>query len=125
VTRHLRTGRALALAAVLLGAGAIRLGTTGHWIAAAALAYGTLLAALGASLEYRSHHRTLAQHERARRRARGEAPLAPLDPCCAFWLASDGAAHSRGCTRPPADLSLAEQQALAETTAPAVNNTME
>jgi hypothetical protein len=99
VTRHHRTGRALALTAVLLGAGAIRLGVTDHWIAAAALAYGTLLAALGACLERRAHRRILAQHERARRRARGEAPLAPLDPCCAFWIASAGAAHGRGCTR--------------------------
>ncbi|WP_392967238.1 hypothetical protein [Streptomyces sp. LN245] len=115
MTRPLRTGRALALAAVLLAASTIRLAVTDRWIAAAALAYGTLLAALGACLEYRAHRRTLAQHERARRRARGEVPLAPLNPCCSFWLASDGAAHGRGCTRLPADLSLAEHQALAET----------
>lgn len=125
MTRRRRMGRALALAAVLLAAGAIRLGATGHWVAAAALAYGTLLAGLGACLEYRFHRRVLAQHERARRRARGEAPLAPLDPCCAFWLASEGAAHGRGCTRPPAAPSLAEQQAVAETTGPAINNTVE
>ncbi|MEU9134627.1 hypothetical protein AB0D33_01430 [Streptomyces sp. NPDC048404] len=113
MTRPLRTGRVLALAAVLLAAGAIRLGVTDQWIAAAALAYGTLLAALGACLERRAHRRILAQHERARRRARGEAPIAPLDPCCSFWLASDGAAHGRGCARPRADLSLAEQRSLA------------
>jgi hypothetical protein len=111
VTRHRRLGRALALAFVLLAAGAIRLGLTGRWIAAAALAYGAVLAGIGACREYRSHRLTLAQHEQARRRARGTAPLTPLDPCCAFWLASQGSVHGRGCT----GRSLTEQQAPTET----------
>jgi hypothetical protein len=100
VTRHRRLGRALALATVLLFAGAFRLGATDHWIAAAALGYGALLAGVGTRLEYRAHRREVEEHEQARRRARGQAPLAPLDPCCAFWLASHGAAHGRACTCP-------------------------
>lgn len=101
MTQHRRMGRSLALAAVLLAAGAIRLGLTEHRFTAVVLAYGALLASIGTCLEYRAHRRALAKHERARRRVRGEAPIAPLDPCCTFWLASQGAVHGRACTRPP------------------------
>jgi hypothetical protein len=124
MTRHLRLAVAFALAAVLLAAGALRLGlTAAHWVSTAVLAYGALLASLGACREHRSHRGTVTDCERARGRARGEASIAPLDPCCAFWLASSGAVHGRRChtlaARPPA-----EQQPPASIT-PTVNDSTE
>ncbi|MFF0143566.1 hypothetical protein ACFYRN_45185, partial [Streptomyces sp. NPDC005227] len=81
MTRHLYTGRACTLATVGLGAAATDLATQHDWLPAAFLAYGTLIAGLGAYIEYGSHRRVLEQHEWARRHALGETPLAPLDPC--------------------------------------------
>lgn len=97
VTRHLRIGRACSLAAVLLGIGATDLATQDEWLFAAALAYGTLVAGLGARVEYGSHRRVLEQHEWARRHALGEEPLAPLDPCCPLWRMSR-TVHAPDCT---------------------------
>lgn len=98
MTRHLRTGRACTVAALLLGAGSLRLATVHEWLPAAALAYGTLVVTLGARLEYGSHRRVLAQHEWARRHALGDKPLAPLDPCCPLWRMSR-TVHAPDCTR--------------------------
>jgi hypothetical protein len=69
------------------------------------------------------HHRRARERAiavRLERLARGEAIIEYPQPCCQFWLSSDGAAHGHDCTRPPAartSLSLAEQQALEEITA--------
>ncbi|MGQ4350484.1 hypothetical protein [Streptomyces sp. SAS_275] len=98
MTSHLRLGRACTIAALLLGAGALRLALDADWIPAAALAYGSLVVTLGARLEYGSHRRVLEQHEWARRHALGETPLAPLDPCCPLWRISR-TSHAPDCTR--------------------------
>ncbi|MER5653468.1 hypothetical protein ABT076_10675 [Streptomyces sp. NPDC002131] len=97
MTSHLRIGRACTVAALLLGAGTLRLTLDADWLPAAALAYGTLVVTLGARLEYGSHRRALEQAEWARRHALGEEPLAPLDPCCPLWRMSR-TVHAPDCT---------------------------
>ncbi|MFD1309768.1 hypothetical protein [Streptomyces kaempferi] len=80
------------------------------WLAAAGLYEG-------AARERRTRRaRERAVAVRLQWLARGHAVIEPPQPCCRFWLSSDGAVHGHDCTRPPAargSLTLAEQQALA------------
>ncbi|MGX1116369.1 hypothetical protein RKD37_001732 [Streptomyces ambofaciens] len=104
MTRSLHYAHTLTALAALTTAGATWLALTDRWLPAAALAYTTLFFGWLAAREYANHRRTLAEHEWARRCARGEQPP-PLTPCCRLGHSTRGAAHDHGCT----DLAAREQ----------------
>lgn len=97
MTRSLRYTHTFTALAALTTAGATWLALTGRWLPAAAPAYTTLLFGWLAAREYANHRRTLAEHEWARRYARGEQPP-PLTPCCRLGRATRGTAHDHRCT---------------------------
>lgn len=68
------------------------------WLSAFVL-WSAALLAWDVRRETRLHHRRLAEHDLARRRAEGETVPA-LDPCCLLHRASKGKAHDHRCTRP-------------------------
>ncbi|MEU4172133.1 hypothetical protein AB0F46_35280 [Streptomyces sp. NPDC026665] len=123
MTIHRRHQRGPYAGAALLITAATASATQGLHVVAAVFCAGAAVLLEAAVREGRRHRRVRAQHERARRRACGQEPLAPLDldPCCAFWLASEGASHSRGCHRPstsPGDHLAAEPDITTKGTTP-------
>ncbi|MEU5908890.1 hypothetical protein ABZ780_31560, partial [Micromonospora sp. NPDC047467] len=70
---------------------------TAHpWLALPGLCAAALFA-WDAARSYTAHHRVVAEHDWARRRALGDNPP-PLDPCCLLAQHSSGAAHDHKCT---------------------------
>ncbi|NEA61337.1 hypothetical protein [Streptomyces sp. SID12488] len=81
---------------ILITAGACYGMTINGWIGAFGFYTAAVLTWCTVRL-YADHHRTVAEHDWARRHALGECPP-PLDPCCRLVDASDGAVHSIRCT---------------------------
>lgn len=96
MTRYLHTARASTTAAALLTAGACYSVTFNPWLAIPGL-YAAAFAAWCAARLYADHHRAVAEHDWARRRALGETP-GPLVPCCRLADTSGGTAHDHKCT---------------------------
>ncbi|MGW0131925.1 hypothetical protein [Streptomyces sp. NPDC003299] len=99
MTRSLRDARiCTAVAVVFLAAGITTAALSGiTWLILPGL-YVTAFFTWVALRLRADHHRTLAEHDWARRNALGQCPP-PLDPCCHLGRASGGTTHDlRRCT---------------------------
>lgn len=104
MTPSLRLARAFRATAVLLVAGAGYAATHHPWLALPGL-YAAGVLAWCAAREQAEHRRRTVRARRAEWLARpgpGQPPAARPQPCCAFWLDSEGAGHGPDCTRPAA-----------------------
>lgn len=91
---HRRYQTLAATGATALGLLTVTCATNGLWWEATLLGFGSLFLVETAARESRARHTTLAIQRMAL-----EADHTPpvLTPCCAFWTASEGQAHSRSC----------------------------